>query len=172
MDEERTTVGIGELAVLQGSGTLAIYGLGSCVAVVLYDPGARVGGMAHVLLPGPRPSSDGRTDLPAKYADEAYQALCLELESKGGTRRRWRAGIIGGARLFSSETPLETGVGARNIEGALKAIAASSGGELVWNETGGVTGRSVLFHLPEGRLLVRTLGEGWREASLARVGQL
>ena len=164
MDEERTTVGIGELAVLEGSGTLAIYGLGSCVAVVLYDPDKRAGGMAHVLLPGPRPSSDCRAGLPAKYADEACQALCLALESKGGARRRWRAGIVGGARLFSSETPLETGVGARNIEGALKALL-NSGGELVWNETGGVTGRSVLFHLPEGRLLVRALGEGWREAS-------
>jgi chemotaxis protein CheC len=30
---------------------LVAYGLGSCVAVCLYDPAARVGGMLHALLP-------------------------------------------------------------------------------------------------------------------------
>ncbi len=167
MDEQRTTVAIGEFAISGGPGALAIYGLGSCVALAFYDPAARIGAMAHVLLPGPRPPSDARTDLPAKYADEACHALSLALEAKGCVKRRWRAGIIGGARLFTSEAPLESGVGARNIEGAVKAIE-KTGLSLTWSETGGGAGRSVLFELPEGRLLVRTLSEGWREVALAR----
>ncbi len=167
MDEERKAIGIGELAVLSGPGELVIYGLGSCVAVVLFDPPTGLGGMAHVLLPGPRPRSDSRAGLPAKYADEACSALCRMVEAKSGAKRRLRAGIVGGARLFSSETPLEPGVGARNIEGAAGALQRC-GAELRWSETGGLTGRSVLFKLPEGRLLVRTLGEGWREAVLAK----
>jgi chemotaxis protein CheD len=32
-------------------GTIATIGLGSCVAIALYDPAAHVGGLAHVLLP-------------------------------------------------------------------------------------------------------------------------
>lgn len=163
MDEQRTTVGIGEFVVSQNPGALAIYGLGSCVALVFYDPALGICGMAHVLLPGPRPKSDLKGDLPAKYADEACQALGAALEAKGGVRRRWHAGIVGGARLFVSETPLEPGVGARNVEGALKAIE-KAGVLLAWRETGGGAGRSVLFELPGGRLLVRALGEGWRES--------
>ncbi len=149
--------------MLSGPGELVIYGLGSCVAVVLFDQSTGMGGMAHVLLPGPRPQSDSRAGLPAKYADEACSALLRMVEAKSGAKRRLRAGIVGGARLFSSETPLESGVGARNVEGAVSAIQRC-GAELDWNETGGTTGRSVLFRLPEGELLVRTLGEGWREA--------
>lgn len=42
------TVGMGEFRVVVGTGRLAVRGLGSCVAVVLYDPTTSVGGIAHV----------------------------------------------------------------------------------------------------------------------------
>src|SRR5204862_493156 len=40
------------------SGTIATIGLGSCVAIILYDGVAHVGGMAHVLLPNEAMSRD------------------------------------------------------------------------------------------------------------------
>ena len=39
-------------------GTITTIGLGSCVAIVLYDAAARVGGLAHVLLPSGSMSRD------------------------------------------------------------------------------------------------------------------
>jgi len=159
---EPVAVAIGACAAGSGDRHFIVYGLGSCVALVLFDPRSGAGGLAHVLLPGPRPAADGLRDLPAKYADEALVVLAEGLEAAGGDRRRACAGLVGGARLFASESPLETGVGARNIQGALTALQRA-GVPIRWRDSGGGCGRTLRFELPAGRLHVRTLGGGWRE---------
>lgn len=159
---EPEAVVIGTCAAGAGERAYSVHGLGSCVALVLFDPAAGAGGLAHVLLPGPRPPADPRLDLPAKYADEAVHALAEALRAAGGDLRRAVAGVVGGARLFASEAALETGVGARNAQGAQDALAAA-GITLRWLEVGGTAGRTVRFDLPSGRLQVRTLREAWRE---------
>jgi chemotaxis protein CheD len=46
-----TTLSLGEWAVTDGrDGVLTCLGLGSCVAFIAYDPVARVGGVAHMVL--------------------------------------------------------------------------------------------------------------------------
>lgn len=161
---EPEAVVIGTCAAGAGERAFAVHGLGSCVALVLFDPGAGAGGLAHALLPGPRPSGDLRTDLPAKYADEAVAALRAALREAGGDPRRSVAGVVGGARLFASESALESGVGARNAQGALAALA-QAGLPVRWLEVGGTAGRTVRFDLPSGRLQVRTLREAWRDVA-------
>ena len=44
-------VGMGEINIGTTGDTLSALGLGSCVAVVLYDPVAKVAGAAHIMLP-------------------------------------------------------------------------------------------------------------------------
>ncbi len=148
--------------------TLAVHGLGSCVALVLYEPRAGAGGLAHVLLPGSKPETDTTTDLPAKYAASALEALRSGLAALGARPSILRAALVGGARMFESETDLETGVGARNVE-SLGRILRSQGIPLAAEDTGGRQGRTVMFDLPEGRLRVRTLRGGWTEKDLNQV---
>ena len=47
----RIEVGMGEGAVAVDPQVLSSPGIGSCVAVALYDSERRIGGMAHVMLP-------------------------------------------------------------------------------------------------------------------------
>ena len=48
----RIIVGIGEMAVAdRPDDVIVTYALGSCVAVCLFDPAARVAAMLHFLLP-------------------------------------------------------------------------------------------------------------------------
>ena len=47
--------------------SLRALGLGSCIGIAVWDPVARVGGMAHVVLPESAMSSLGSP--PGKYAD-------------------------------------------------------------------------------------------------------
>lgn len=159
---EAEAVAIGAYAAGAGERSFVVYGLGSCVAVVLFDPRGCAGGLAHVLLPGPRPAADALRDLPAKYADEAVAVLMTALEAAGGDPRRACAGVVGGARLFASESPLESGVGGRNTAGALASLERAKV-PVRWLDTGGGSGRTLRFDLPQGRLHVRTLGAGWRE---------
>lgn len=159
---EPEVVPIGGFAAASGERAFAIYGLGSCIALILHDPEAKVGGLAHVLLPGPRLPGDDRVDLPAKYADEAVDVLRQGALSLGAHPRRLVAGLVGGARIFASESALDGGVGARNIQGSLEALFRSSI-PLRWQEVGGDLGRTIRFELPAGKLWVRSLREGWRE---------
>ena len=49
----RRNVRVADLVTARGEGVLTALGLGSCVAIVLWDPTTSAGGMAHVLLPSP-----------------------------------------------------------------------------------------------------------------------
>jgi chemotaxis protein CheD len=164
-DRPCTHVFIGQLAVAADLRSLAIHGLGSCVALILFDAKAEVGGLAHVLLPGPRPAGDSTRDLPAKYGTSALDALRQEMIELGARPAGMAAALVGGARLFQSEMDLDQGVGMRNVE-AIRSLLARRSLPLAADETGGEQGRTVIFNLPECVLRIRTLRDGWRERSL------
>ncbi|MCX7831012.1 MAG: chemotaxis protein CheD [Acidobacteria bacterium] len=156
------SIGIGEIGIIREEGSLTIYGLGSCVGLILYDEKARTAGIAHILLPGPRIPQDLTNDLPAKYGDEAIKAL-LKMIGKENAKDilSLKAGIIGGATIFSSAEESLITIGKRNVEEMRKQLSDLKI-KLVWNETGGTIGRSVSFSLPGAELKIRTLNEGWK----------
>ena len=63
-------VGIADLQVTKAPDILRTV-LGSCVSVCLYDPKAKVAGMAHIMLPEQK-SEDSN---PIEYADSAIPIL-------------------------------------------------------------------------------------------------
>lgn len=132
---------------------LAINGLGSCVAVALHDPVAGCGCLCHVVLP----SSDiGRPgDPPSKFADTCLDWALGELARQGARAPRLRAKIAGGANLFAARF---LAIGERNVQ-AVKAALARAGIPLLASDVGGTSGRTVLFHLADGRLEVRRVGQ-------------
>lgn len=164
-DNPVQSVFIGQFALSQGECALAVHGLGSCVALILFDPKLGVGGLAHVLLPGAPLPSDPMRDLPAKYASCALEALCSGLQQKGASPSRLRAALVGGARMFQSDADLDQGVGQRNVE-SLRLLLNERGIKLAAEDTGGTQGRTVIFDLPERRLRLRTLRGGWTEKEL------
>jgi chemotaxis protein CheD len=155
MSAHREAVTIGEAKVARAGTVLYTLGLGSCVAIVLYDGVERVGGLAHALLPDPR---TGRTaGPPAKYASTAVETLIDLMEGAGANRRRIRAKLAGGASMF--EKLLTEGgrqLGARNVEAARSALARA-GVPVDREDTGGTHGRSVHLHIDEGRCVVSSV---------------
>jgi chemotaxis protein CheD len=149
-------VRVAELRVARGAGTLAAIGLGSCVAVVLYDPVARVGGLAHVLLPDP--SFSRVQDRAAKFATTAVPALLRALVDAGAQRGRIRAWLVGGATMFRDLLPADQPhMGERNVEAARRALA-QAGVPVVGESVGGTWGRTVRFDVGEGTVRVTSPG--------------
>jgi len=68
--------------------------LGSCVAVCIYDPVLRIGGMNHILLVGTRQNRRG-----TRFGVHAMELLINELMKQGGDRRRFVAKAFGGAHV-------------------------------------------------------------------------
>ena len=138
-------------------GTIATIGLGSCVAIALYDGGAHVGGLAHVLLPSTSLSRD--TTNAAKFAETAVPLLLAEMR-KLGANGNVEAKIAGGASMFGSLLPSGgVNMGERNIA-ATREVLAAHGISIVGEDVGGDFGRSVYFDLNDGRVRVRSLKKG------------
>lgn len=155
MNGREQFVRVAEWAV-ERDGVLTSLGLGSCVAIMLHDPKAAIGGMAHVLLPSKSLSHD--QDKPAKFPETAVPFLIHRLVIAGADRHRLVAKLAGGASMFAQlMTPGTVQMGERNIaasRAALREVAIPIIGESV----GGARGRSVRFHTVDGRVESHTVG--------------
>ncbi len=145
----------GELRVAAAPARLVIHGLGSCVAVFLYDPTTRVGGMAHVLLPAP-----ARVEPPeraGRYASTAVTAIVDESIRLGARRAALLAKLTGGSRMFSFDAASNRQtVGDKNVEAVLRALK-QVGVEVVATDVGGASGRTVIADLADGSLTITTV---------------
>jgi chemotaxis protein CheD len=154
-------VKVADYAVRRGNDIIATIGLGSCVAIVLYDKDTKVGGLAHILLPSMAMSRE--TSNPAKFPETIVPIMLAEMRALGVTQTsRVNAKIVGGASMFG-QLVNGTGinVGERNIA-ATKEALVSAGIPLIAEDTGLDYGRSVYFHLADGRVEVRSLKKGDR----------
>jgi chemotaxis protein CheD len=150
--EKIRTVGIGEF-VVAGHGQRLKTLLGSCVAVVLYDPEQQVGGMAHILLP----ESDGKQVHHGKHVDTAIPALIECTQSLSSSQLKLTAKVMGGASMFPGKK--ETQIGSQNVEACLKILAATNI-PVIGQHCGGNRGRKVLFDTSDGRVMVELVGQG------------
>lgn len=143
-------------AVGRADDTLVTLGLGSCVAVLLHDPVARVGGMAHVLLPEKQLARDS-SNL-SKFASSAIPLLAEEVVALGGRRERLEARLVGGASMFPNlVTPGTLNMGERNVIASRQALG-ELGIPILAEEVGADYGRSVRFHVGKGRVVVSSVG--------------
>jgi chemotaxis protein CheD len=161
MSDGPTRVRVAEIVVERAPGTLVALGLGSCVAIVLHDPVAGVGGMAHVLLPSAPP---GRTvAAPGRYAQSAIPLLVEQVLAAGADRARLTARLVGGAAMFTNlSAPGIIHVGERNTLAAREALHGQNvrvTGEWI----GGDFGRSISYDLGTGVVRVSSVRHGVRE---------
>lgn len=152
-------VKVADYAVATGDVIISTLGLGSCVAIMLYDGSSRIGGLAHILLPSEGLSLD--SDNRAKFPSTAIPLLVEDMRKRGAWGRPM-AKIVGGASMFASLLPSGgINMGERNVE-ATKRVLRLAEIPLVASDTGGEHGRSVYFHLNDGRVVVKSLKMGER----------
>jgi len=152
------SVGLGEIAVTgPDAEPLVAHGLGSCIALCLFDPVSKVAGLAHVVLPGRDPA-----DAPnGRFAGSALPALLLALQKVGGAAdpRHYQARLAGGAHVLAiGGSGSLARIGDMNVE-AVKAALAAASVPVVGEHVGGGKGRTVWFDPRDnGRIRVRTIG--------------
>jgi len=149
----RIKVRISEIKVAKGDAILVSYGLGSCVAVAIFDPKQEVGGLAHVLLPGaPR-----HEDNPLKFSESALELLVEEISRMGGSQNSMIAKIVGGANMFPwTASDKKKAIGERNVDAVLNKLERM-GIPVAAKDVGGSEGRTVEFHAGKGHITVRNV---------------
>ncbi|MBW1988141.1 MAG: chemotaxis protein CheD [Deltaproteobacteria bacterium] len=125
--------------------------VGSCVAVCLHDPVARVGGMNHILVPG-------KADLFSLSAEACYAVNSMELLinsvlNAGGSRHRLKAKVFGGARMLAVES-VRSDLGAQNVRFVLEFLGTESIPVLA-KDLGGNMARQIHFHTQPGDVYVK-----------------
>lgn len=91
-------VDTGEVKVSAESVVLRAMAIGSCVVVVAFDRGKKIGGLAHIMLPGRSPEikSEDKT----KYTEDAIDELLGKLRNLSVKREDLEISLVGGADLL------------------------------------------------------------------------
>ena len=158
MSGRELVVRVADLRCGLADDTLVTVGLGSCVAILLHDAEARVGGMAHILLPSPALS---RIDSnPAKFPQTAVPRLLQLMAADGAKPRRITARLAGGASMFAALVPPGSiQMGERNLVASREVLNAHQV-PLVAEAVGGDFGRTVRFRVCDGRVQISTVSHG------------
>jgi chemotaxis protein CheD len=149
------TIHIGQVYATREPTTIKTV-LGSCIAVCLLDPVARVGGMNHFMLPAPFDGS-GADERAAQYGIHAMDLLLGAVQKAGGDRRRLQAKLFGGGRVLRMITSGGS-VPDRNIH-FIEEFMRTERLHVVSQDLGGFLPRRISFRTDTGKVLVKRLGQ-------------
>lgn len=149
---EQIIVGVAECGIGdEPEQEIATYGLGSCIAVAAYDPVARVGGLAHYMLPDSSVGMGRVQSRPWAFADIAIPLLLEQLIRLGADRRRLRVHAAGGARMIGGNGSLD--IGRKNAEALLRELSRV-GLKLDLCALGGAVSRNMRLSVGTGRVRI------------------
>jgi chemotaxis protein CheD len=124
--------------------------LGSCVAVCLYDPIAKIGGMNHFLLP----YHVDREHSP-RFGSVAVPQLLDAVRRAGASQGRLVAKLFGGASVIAAMGRSRR-LGDENFQLAMQLLEEAHV-PVLDRDVGGTRGRKVVFLSDEGTAWVRQL---------------
>jgi chemotaxis protein CheD len=137
---QRVVVGVGELSVSNNPGiTLSTYALGSCVAVVAYDPFAKAAGKAATQ--------------PAMFADTGLPLLLRSMVGLRADFSRLRVFLAGGANVLCANDTFK--IGERNIRATLD-YARQQNLMICHSALGGTINRTVHLSIGTGAITLKT----------------
>ncbi len=115
--------------------------LGSCIAVCLYCPMTRTGGMNHILLPG----GENRFgfDDSSRWGINAMELLINAILKLGGYRLRLQAKVFGGGHVLPGIS-VENSPGHKNVEFVEQFLGVERI-PIVARDTGGTVSRQVIL---------------------------
>ncbi len=152
-------VGLADLVVAHNPVTLVTVGLGSCVGIAMRDPSARIGALAHILLPNITQST--YKENPLKFADSALENAVRTMLENGCLKNRIEAKIAGGASMFNFGG-IGMDIGARNVSAVTKKLEEMKI-PLLASDTGGNYGRTLRYNIETGILVVKSSFHGIKE---------
>lgn len=150
-------VGMADMNVCTPPNVITTLGLGSCVGIVLYDPGKKVAGLVHIMLPDSTKIRNNENI--AKFADTGIDELIRRLIELGANKMAIVAKIAGGSQMFAFTSNNDMlRVGDRNVE-ATKQKLSQLKIPIIAEDTGSNYGRTIEFYPESGELLIKSVGK-------------
>ena len=144
MNDKFIYVGTGKVEVSSKPVILRVMAIGSCIVVAVYDRNRKIGGLAHIMLPGRSPG--GNDDVRTKYAEDAIDIL-LDTAKKGGAGAEdLEVNVVGGANVLAE------GSISGEVVGSVLDYLKKLGIEPKNKKTGGTERRSVSLDIESGKI--------------------
>ena len=124
--------------------------LGSCVAICVWDVATKTGGLNHYMLP----HDVGANVATPRYARYAFDRLLADVLRTGASASRLQAKVFGGASVITALRGDGRDLGSKNVEVA-HAMLAEARIPIVAEDTGGNSGRKLIFRTDDGSALIR-----------------
>lgn len=157
----RIVVGISDMKVSGNiEDVLITYALGSCIAVVVYDPTVKVGGLLHFMLPDSLLNLNKAKNTPAMFADTGIPLLFKSCYTLGAQKKRMTVKIAGGARILDNAKHFR--IGKKNIT-ALRKIFWRNNVLIDGEDIGKNNHRTIQLGISTGKVVVKNSGGTWRE---------
>ncbi|MDD3765730.1 MAG: chemotaxis protein CheD [Eubacteriales bacterium] len=144
-------IDIGEYVVSQSEiDILKIYGISSCIGLVMHCPKKKITGVAHILLPTSAINPELGKISPGYFADTAVPAMLSKMALKYNCQKRdIITSIYGGAESKTENDVFN--VGSRNIV-AVKNKIYEYGLTLKTADVGGKVGRTLYVRAATGEV--------------------
>jgi len=154
-------VGVADMAVSsKAEETLITYSLGSCIAVITYDPVARVGGILHYMLPEATMDMDKAKKRPAMFADSGIPMLFKQSYQLGATKKNTIVKVAGGSQIMDENGVFN--IGKRNYL-SMRKIFWRNNVLVAAEHVGGSVNRTVRLEVATGRVILKVSGFGEME---------
>ncbi|WP_159522285.1 chemotaxis protein CheD [Sunxiuqinia indica] len=137
-------VSTGEVKVCDVNHHLKSTAIGSCVVVTAWDSFQKIGGMAHVMLPGVAPQS--KEEYATRYAANALDNLFGQLSQLGAKKENLEVCIIGGGNVLKRENDTICENNVRSVQ----EILGHKGFSIKALSVGGTLRRSAFMNVSSG----------------------
>ncbi len=134
----------GDIAVIKNTGIIRVTALGSCIAVLMYDKKNKIGGLAHILLPGKSPKNRAKEKF--RYAENAIDELLRRMAALGSDCKKIVCGFVGAANVLKRENDT---ICLKNIKSVTDYLAINNI-KVTGKKFGGINRMSVELHIDNG----------------------
>lgn len=136
--------------------TIVTYSLGSCIAVAIFDPIAKVAGILHFMLPQSN-LHNGKTQLnPCMFADTGLPLLFNTAYAQGALKSRLIVKIAGGAQILDDKEFFA--IGKRNYV-EVKKILWKNQVLIKAEHIGGSLARTMYLDVNSGKIRLKVQGD-------------
>ncbi len=147
----RNGIKLGQITFSSHPEDYDLLGIGTCIAVYLFDLTTRYYAMAHTVLPSIS-ATYGRDHhkTPGKFVDKAIQIMIEKMIRHGSKKANIKAKIVGGAQIFDDTFK----IGVKNAQMAQDTLLKYKI-PILSQDIGGRKGRSVVAFNSNGTILIR-----------------
>jgi len=155
----KVDIGIGDYYSTGDTETLLkTYALGSCVAVIIYDPVNKITGMIHVALPDSKVNPAKADTKPGYFVDTGLPLLLNGMKELGAEKKHLKIKLVGGSRILDEKGTFD--IGKRNHL-AVKKVLWRYGLGAIAEDVGGSISRTVSIDPSDGTVLISNAKKTW-----------